>query len=150
MAIRFFSDGVSFQPEDKRKISRRLRQVAAKEGKKTGDLLIIFVSDEIILDINRKFLQHDDYTDVITFDDSIGDTISGEMYISIHTVQSNANDYRVDFRDELLRVMLHGVLHLCGYKDTTTDEQQEMRAVEDKYLGERRMEKAIEVANPFS
>ena len=136
MAIRFFSDGVSFQPEGKRKISHWLKQVAAKEGKKTGHLFFIFVSDEMILDINNKFLQHDDYTDIVTFDYSTGDTISGEMYISIDTVQLNAKDYQVDFHNEMLRVMVHGVLHLCGYKDSTCNEQQEMRAIEDKYLNE--------------
>ena len=136
MAIRFFSDGVSFLLKDKRKISHWLRQVAAKEGKKTGQLVFVFVSDEIILDINKKYLQHDDYTDIITFDNSTGDTISGEMYISIDTVQSNARNYQVNFRDELLRVMVHGALHLCGYKDTTAEEQQEIHAVEDKYLDE--------------
>ena len=134
MAIRFFYDGVSFLLKEKRKISHWLKQVATKEGKKTGLLLYIFVSDEIILDINKKYLQSDDYTDIISFDNSAGDTISGEMYISIDTVQSNAKEYQVDFRNELLRVMVHGVLHLCGYKDATVSEQQEMRAAEDKYL----------------
>ena len=134
MAIRFFSDGVSFQPENKRKISHWLKQVAAKEEKKINQLRYIFVSNEIILDINKKYLQHHYYTDIITFDDSTDDTISGEMYISIDTVRLNAKDYQVDFRNELLRVLLHGVLHLCGYSDSTTVEQQEMRAVEDKYL----------------
>ena len=134
MAIRFFNDGVFFLLQEKRKISHWLKQVATKEGKKTGQLLYVFVSDEIILDMNKKYLQNDDYTDIISFDNSAGDTISGEMYISIDTVQSNANDYQVDFRNELLRVMVHGVLHLCGYKDATAGEQQEMRAAEDKYL----------------
>ena len=136
MAIRFFSDGASFQPEGKRKISHWLKQVAKNEGKKTGQLLFIFVSDEIIIDMNKKYLQHNDNTDIITFDDSTGDTISGEMYISIDTVRSNATDYQVDFRYELLRVMVHGLLHLCGYKDATNNEQQEMRTLEDKYLNE--------------
>jgi len=136
LAIRFFSDGVSFQPENKRKISHWLKQVAAKEGKKTGHLHYIFVSDEIILDINKEFLQHDDYTDIVTFDNTVDDTISGEMYISIDSVQSNAKHYLVDFRNEILRVMVHGLLHLCGYKDTTSGEQKKMRAVEDKYLNE--------------
>ena len=136
MAIRFFSDGVSFQPEGKRKIAHWLKQVATKEGKKTGQLRYVFVSDEIIRNINKKYLQHNDYTDIITFDDSTDDTISGEMYISIDTVRSNAKEYQVDFSNELLRVMVHGVLHLCGYKDTTENEQQEMRAAEDKYLEE--------------
>jgi len=134
LAIRFFSDGVSFQFDGIRKISQWLRQVAAAEGKKTGSLSYIFVSDEIIRDINKMYLQHDDYTDIITFDNSTDDTISGEMYISIDTVRINAKEYQTGFREELFRVMVHGILHLCGYKDKTIDEQQKMRTEEDKYL----------------
>jgi rRNA maturation RNase YbeY len=134
LAIRFFSDGISFQLEEKRRISRWLKQVVTDEGKKIENLSYVFVSNEFILDVNTKYLQHEDYTDIITFDDSVGDSISGEMYISIETVQANAKDYQVDFSNELLRVMVHGVLHLCGYKDQTTEEQQKMRAAEDKYL----------------
>ena len=134
MAIRYFSDGITFHLEGKRKISQWLRQLVAEEEKKTGNLHYIFVSDEIILEINKKYLQHNDYTDIITFDDTIGDTISGEMYISIDSVRRNAKDYHVDFRKELFRVMAHGVLHLCGYKDKTNKERQKMRAAEDKFL----------------
>lgn len=134
MAIRYFSDGIAFQLDGKRKISQWIRQVADEEGKNIKNLCYVFVSDKIILDINTQFLKHDTCTDVITFDDSAGDTISGEMYISIDTVRLNANDYQVDFRNELLRVMVHGVLHLCGYKDQTAEEQREMRTAEDKYL----------------
>ena len=134
MAVRFFSDGISFQPEGKRKISQWLKQVAAKEKRKTGHLIYIFVSNEIILDLNQKYLQHHDYTDIITFDNSTGDTVSGEMYISIDTVKANAKEYQVDFREELLRVMVHGALHLCGYRDETEEEQKKMRVAEDKYL----------------
>jgi len=136
LAIRFFSDGVSFQLEGKRKIAHWLKQVVEKKEKQTGQLIFIFVSDEIILDLNKKYLQHDDYTDIITFDNSTNDTISGEMYISIDTVQANAKEYRVNFRNELLRVMVHGVLHLCGYKDSTAEEQLKIRAEEDRYLDE--------------
>jgi len=134
LAIRFFSDGVSFQLERKRKISQWLTLVAITEGKKIGNLCCIFAPDETIRDVNKKYLQHDDYTDIITFDDSTNDTISGELYISIDTVRSNAKDYQVDFYNELLRVMVHGTLHLCGYKDKSADEQREMRSAEDKYL----------------
>ena len=134
MAIRFFFDGVSFHLSGKRKISQWLRQVASAEGKKTGNLTYIFVSDEIIRDLNKKYLQHDDCTDIITFDDSSGDAISGEMYISIDSVRINAKEYQTGFREELFRVMVHGILHLCGYKDKTIDEQQKMRTEEDKYL----------------
>ena len=134
MAIRFFSDGISFQPEGKRKIANWLKQVIVGEGKKVGSLSYIFVSDEIILEINKKFLQHDYYTDIITFDNSGNDTVSGEMYISVDTVNSNAKDYQVEFRNELLRVMVHGALHLCGYNDKTEDDQLKMRNAETRYL----------------
>ena len=134
MAVRFFPDGVSFQLEGKRKISQWLKQVVASEGKKTGNLCYIFVSDEYILEMNTKYLQHDYYTDIITFDESTDNRISGEMYISIDTVRSNAEYYHVDFRNELLRVMVHGILHLCGYQDKTPKQRQEMRAIETKYM----------------
>ena len=136
MAVRYFSDGVSFQPEGKRKISQWLKQVTAREGKKTGHLNFIFVSKEIILDINKKYLNHHHYTDIITFDHSESDTVSGEMYISVETVRANAKAYHVDFRNELLRVMVHGTLHLCGYKDKTVSERREMREKEDQYLND--------------
>jgi rRNA maturation RNase YbeY len=134
LAIRFFSDGVSFQPKNKRKISQGLKSVADREGKQIGNLSYVFVSDEKILEINNWFLQHDYYTDIITFDDSSENTISGEMYISIDTVRTNAEEYQTDFAEELLRVMIHGVLHLCGYDDKTEKDRQQMRAAETKYL----------------
>ena len=134
MAVRFFSDGVSFQPEGKRKIAQWLKQVAVGEGKKIGNVSYVFVSDEYLLEMNKKYLQHDDYTDIITFDNSTGNNISGEMYISIDTVRVNAEYYQVDFQNEILRVMVHGVLHLCGYQDKTTNERQKMRAAEDIHM----------------
>ena len=134
MAVRYFNDGVSFQPEGKRKISQWLKQVTAREGKKTGHLNFIFVSEEMILDINKKYLHHHHYTDIITFDYSEGNIISGEMYISVETVCANAKKYQVDFHTELLRVMVHGVLHLCGYKDQTESERHEMQEKEDQMI----------------
>jgi rRNA maturation RNase YbeY len=134
LAVRFFSDGISFQLVDKRKISQWLKQVLAGEGKKAGDLCYVFVPDGKILDINRQFLHHNYYTDIITFDYSTDKAVSGEMYISIDTVQSNAREYQTGFHDELLRVMVHGLLHLCGYNDRTKKERQQMRAAETKYL----------------
>ena len=134
MAIRFFSDGLSFQPKNKRKISQWLKQVAVGEGKQIGNLCYVFVSDEKILEINKEFLKHDYYTDIITFDDSTENTISGEMYISIDTVRSNAEKYQSDFCNELLRVIVHGVLHLCGYHDKTKKEKNLMRTKETDYL----------------
>ena len=134
MAIRFFSDEISFQLKNKRKITQWLKLVAAEEGKTVSELCYIFVSNERILDINGTFLKHNYFTDIITFDESHENTISGEMYISIETVKSNAETYKTGFHDELLRVMVHGVLHMCGYGDKTEKEQQLMRAAETKYL----------------
>ncbi|MDR2038808.1 MAG: rRNA maturation RNase YbeY [Bacteroidales bacterium] len=134
MAIRFFSDGITFHLKDKRKIQHWLKTVASEEEKQIGDISYIFVSDKRILEINQQFLQHDYYTDIITFDDSDNKKISGEMYISIDTVSSNAKEYQAEFHNELLRVIVHGLLHLCGYNDKTEKGQEEMRHIETKYL----------------
>ena len=134
MTVRFFCDGLKFQIENKRKISNWLKKVASDEGKKASKLACVFVSEEIIIDLNYNYLKHNYPTDIITFDNSSGNTISGEMYISIDTVKANAIDYGVDFYNELLRVILHGVLHLCGHKDDTEGEKEQMRATENKYL----------------
>ncbi|MDR3093396.1 MAG: rRNA maturation RNase YbeY [Bacteroidales bacterium] len=136
MAIRFFSDGVSFQLRNKRKTAQWLQTVIAGEGKKTGTLSYVFVSDAQILQLNRQFLNHHYYTDIITFDETAAesDTISGEMYISIDTVLTNAEIYQTTFDNELFRVIVHGVLHLCGYNDRTEQEQALMRKMEDNSL----------------
>ncbi|MDR1666105.1 MAG: rRNA maturation RNase YbeY [Bacteroidales bacterium] len=134
MTIRFFFDGTDFRLSHQRKISQWLQKVAARENRKTGALCYVFVSDRRILELNRQFLHHDDYTDIITFDNSTEKEISGEMYISIDTVRKNAKRYRTGFDNELLRVMVHGILHLCGYNDKTTRERQVMRAMEDDSL----------------
>ncbi|GHT21488.1 endoribonuclease YbeY [Bacteroidia bacterium] len=134
MAIRFFSDGVSFELRNKRKTAQWLQTVIAREGKRTGTLSYVFVSDAQILQLNRQFLNHNYYTDIITFDEVESDTISGEMYISIDTVRTNAAIYQTAFDNELFRVMAHGALHLCGYNDKTEAEQALMREMEDKSL----------------
>lgn len=134
MAIRFFSDRISFQLKQKQKLSKWLKKVVADEGKKMGHLCYVFVSDKTMLKLNRQYLQHDYFTDIITFDNVSKNTISGEMYISIDTIRSNAEIYQTGFDHELWRVMVHGVLHLCGYNDKTEDEQLLMRATETKYL----------------
>ena len=121
--------------KNKRKLANWLKEVTVAEGRKIDVLNVIFVSDEIILDINRKFLGHDYFTDVITFDNDPSDCkINGELYISIDTVKMNAKEYKEDFQTELHRVMVHGALHLCGHNDSTDDEQQKMRELENKYL----------------
>ena len=134
MAVKFFNDEISFKLKGKREIANWLKNIAKEENKTIDDLYYVFVSDNRLLEMNIKYLNHDCYTDIITFDYSSGNTISGEMYVSIETVKENAKEYNVDFRNELLRVMLHGALHLCGYKDETEDEKKKMRAIENKYL----------------
>jgi rRNA maturation RNase YbeY len=123
----------------KRNIYTWLRAVAAKESKHIDSLTIILCSDEFLLDMNRNHLNHDYYTDVITFDLSDNPSfINGEIYISIDRVNENALSLKQSPTDELHRVMIHGLLHLLGYKDKTTQQQKLMRKKEDEYLNERK------------
>ena len=104
------------------------------EQKKPGKISYIFCDDEHLLEINRTYLDHDYYTDIITFDYVKGKTISGDIFVSLQRISDNANVHSREFENELLRVVAHGVLHLCGYKDKTDFESQEMRAKEDFYI----------------
>ncbi len=111
-----------------------IRSVAADYGKKIGDITYIFCDDERILDVNRAFLQHDYYTDVITFDYSAGNTISGDIFISLDTVCSNAEDVGTTFEEELYRIIIHGILHLTGQADKTPETRAEMTRKENLAL----------------
>jgi len=112
-----------------------LRDLFKKERTPLEQLQYIFCSDEYLLQINQQYLQHNYYTDIITFDLSEkGGPVSGEIYISIDRVKENARHFQVSFKQELLRVIFHGALHLCGYKDKTKKDQDAMRRAEDKYL----------------
>lgn len=115
-------------------ISQWIRSVAQGEGKKVGDISYIFCGDEKILEMNNKYLQHDYYTDVITFDYTEGNTISGDIFISVDTVARNAKEYGITFETELKRVMIHGILHLCGQNDHSDEEQLLMRTKENQAL----------------
>lgn len=132
--IKYFSEGTDFEFKCKLENNRWLRSVAESESKKIGDLNIIFCSDPYILDVNIKYLGHDYYTDIITFDYVEGDVLSGDLFISIDTVRDNAAFYGAEFPVELKRVMVHGLLHLIGYDDHTPEDQKQMRAKEDYYL----------------
>ena len=112
--------------------------VAGSESFRIGALSIIFCSDPYILDVNMKYLHHDYFTDIITFDYCEGKTLSGDLFISLDTVRANAEEYGASFEDELNRVMVHGLLHLMGYDDHTDDQKKEMREKEDYYLEMRR------------
>ena len=111
-----------------------VEKVAASLGKRVGALSYIFCDDEYILDTNRKYLQHDYYTDIITFDYCEGDTISGDLFISLDTVRSNAAELGVPYGQELRRVIIHGILHLCGINDKGPGEREIMEAAENKAL----------------
>lgn len=137
--IRYFTEDIDFAFKGKSVHSAWLKAVSEEEGRRPGQISVIFCSDPYLLEINRKYLGHDYYTDIITFDYSEGDTISGDLFISVDTVRSNAEYYSADFKDELDRVIVHGVLHLIGYDDHTDEQSAEMRARENHYL-ERRPE----------
>ena len=115
-------------------VSEWVRQVAKSYGKVVGDINYIFVDDETMLDINRRFIGHDYYTDHIGFDYSQGNALSGDIYISLDTVKSNAELFGVTQDEELRRIIIHGLLHLCGLRDKTDEEKQQMQQAEDKAL----------------
>lgn len=117
-------------------VSAWVRSTAATYNKKVGDINYIFVDDETMLDINRRFIGHDYYTDHIGFDYSKDDSLSGDIYISLDTVKSNAELYQVKPEEELRRIIIHGLLHLCGFRDKTDEERELMQQAEDKALKE--------------
>ncbi len=111
-----------------------ITKVCSKESKEFGDISLIFCSDEYLLEMNRTHLNHDYYTDIITFDYSENQLVSGDLFISIDRVCENASDFNVSFVHELHRVIIHGVLHLCGYKDKSNEEEKLMRSKENEAL----------------
>lgn len=131
MAIHFFNEDIEFPDISKSILKNWLKAVASSYSKSVGELNYIFVSDAKILEVNNEFLQHDYYTDVITFDYTEGDKISGDIYISIETVRTNADKFEEKYQTELHRVIVHGTLHLIGFKDKTEKEAEEMREQEN-------------------
>ena len=132
--IQYNSDSVAMPALDERKVSKWIRSVAADYGFAVGTIHYIFCSDERELEVNRQFLGHDYYTDVITFDYSTASTLNGDIFISLETVRSNAEMVGVAFEDELLRIIIHGVLHLTGQGDKTPETKAEMTAKEEEAL----------------
>lgn len=133
--IHFFTDDIFFKPKHKGKIRSWIEAICNQEEKKVGQLSLIFVSDEKLLKINLEYLNHDFYTDIVTFQDDEDPTkASGELYISIDRISENAKSNKCSFENELLRVIIHGTLHLMGWKDKTKSEQAEMRARENEAL----------------
>jgi len=135
MPIKFQSENVTFPGTiKKRETANWIKTIAADYGKKVGELSYLFCDDQKILEMNRHYLQHDYFTDIITFDYSEGNSIAGDIIISLETVRSNSQKYQTPFEEELRRVIIHGVLHLCGLLDKNKKEQKEMREAEDKAL----------------
>lgn len=132
--ISFLSENIDLPAIDQPKVSRWIKLVAASQGRKVGHINYIFCDDERILEVNKEFLQHDYYTDIITFDYGSEKQISGDIFISIDTVKSNAEGLKISFEDELHRVIIHGILHLCGQGDKTDESQAEMTRKEDEAL----------------
>ena len=135
--VRYFTEDIKFNYKERRRTSKWLKLVAESEIRRLGDISVIFCSDPYILDVNLKYLQHDYYTDIITFDYCEGDTISGDLFISVDSVRENAAFYKTEFEEELNRVIVHGVLHLIGYDDHSEADKKEMRSKENYYLSLR-------------
>lgn len=134
MAVSYFAEDVKMRAIKKRETTDWIRRVASEYGKKCGDIAYIFCSDEKILEVNKAYLQHDYYTDVITFDYTEGDKISGDIFISVDTVRSNAEQFGTDYDEELHRIIIHGVLHLCGINDKGPGEREIMTRHENEAL----------------
>ncbi|MBO7574401.1 MAG: rRNA maturation RNase YbeY [Bacteroidales bacterium] len=132
--IRYFQEDIRFELKQKMLNNRWLKMVAGSEMRRLGAINIIFCSDNYILDVNMKYLQHDYFTDIITFDYCEKDVLSGDLFISIDSVRENAQFYGTEFADELNRVMVHGVLHLIGYDDHSEADIAVMRQKENYYL----------------
>ncbi|MEG1574563.1 MAG: rRNA maturation RNase YbeY [Bacteroidales bacterium] len=134
MAIQYFTDGTKMPQISKRETSAWIKNVAAAYGKKCGDISYIFCNDAKILEVNCQFLKHDYYTDIITFDYSNGDIISGDLFISLDTVSTNAEQFSQPYEQELFRVIIHGILHLCGINDKAPGERNIMENAENDAL----------------
>ena len=134
MAITFSNNEIKFLLKDKTKLKKWITQVVEKQKKRVGDIGYLFCDDEYILQVNREYLDHDTYTDIITFDYVEGDIISGDILISIDRVGENAKTFGCTFEHELHRVIIHGVLHLLGGKDKTPAEAEAMRKKENQAL----------------
>lgn len=123
-----------FRLDNKASYTKWLSRVVQSEDKKVGDINFIFCDDEYLIGLNRQYLDHDTLTDIITFDYSVGKELHADIFISVERVRENAGDFGVSFDEELKRVLAHGILHLCGYKDKSPEEEKEMRVKEDEKM----------------
>lgn len=134
MAITFFAEGVKLPAIKKRETGEWIKKIAGVYGKRCGDIAYIFCSDEKILEVNKEYLNHDYYTDIITFDYTEKNRINGDIFISIDTVKSNAEEFKVPYAEELHRIIIHGILHLCGINDKGPGERKIMTQKENEAL----------------
>jgi len=133
--IQYTSTQTKFRLQDKNRVTIWLEHIIGTKHKFPGDLNFIFCSDDFLLEINKQYLEHDEYTDIITFNYNEGHYISGDVFISVDRVKDNAETYNTSFNEELHRVMAHGVLHLLGYNDKSKTDSSEMRKMEEVALG---------------
>ena len=131
--INFYSE-TDFNLENQELYSAWIKNVIISEGKKVGELSYIFCDDDYLLKLNKEYLDHDTLTDIISFDYSVGKIVQGDIFISTERVKENSVHFNVSFADELRRVIIHGVLHLCGYKDKTPEESELMRSKEEEKM----------------
>ncbi len=132
-----FNYETDFKLDNTAKVSSWISETILAEEFKEGEINYIFCSDDYLHQINIDFLDHDTLTDIISFDYTVGKELHGDIYISVERVKENASDFKVSFSDEMARVIIHGVLHYCGYKDKSEADEKEMRAKEDYYLTRR-------------
>jgi probable rRNA maturation factor len=134
LSLRIFYDEVNYRLKGWRNVVKVFNEVIRENSFVPGDLSFILTTDDKLKEINAEFLKHHYFTDVITFGSNEGDVLNGEIYISVDTVKSNSINYNVSLREELLRVMSHGIIHLIGYDDSTVEEKEEMRRIENLWL----------------
>ena len=137
--ISYYFQDTDFKFRDRRRTNEWLKLAAESEIRRIGNISIIFCSDNYVLDINQKYLQHDYFTDIITFDYCEGDRLSGDLFISVDSVRENSVEFGTEFKDELNRVIIHGLLHLVGYDDHTEKDIKLMRSKENYYLSLREL-----------
>ena len=138
MAINYNKEGIKMPDIKKRETTEWIKAVAATYEKRIGEIAYIFCSDEKILEVNRQYLQHDYYTDIITFDYCEGNRLSGDLFISLETVKTNSEQFNTPYEEELHRTIIHGILHLCGINDKGPGEREIMEAAENKALAMRK------------
>ena len=132
--ITYSTDGVKMPDIKRKETTAWIKKVAASYGRKVGEIGYMFVNDEKILEVNNQYLGHDYYTDIITFDYDEGDVLNGDLVISLDTVRTNAQQFGKPYNEELHRVIIHGILHLCGINDKGPGERQQMEAAENRAL----------------